>query len=188
MPNPYVVRVDRNAFWNQFRSTPEPALMMRRPPMIVEEPLYRDRWTMTGPYAGQSFPPFAYGDPPAPSPIQQPFPDGMFPNPPSDMPIEGLGGLGATEVSSIGVLPVLAAVVSAYHGYKRHDDDPKWAAAWGLGSLAITTLATPMLWPVVPAAAVLQGYGQREAFQKGLRDEENDWKRMKRTSMFGRAR
>jgi hypothetical protein len=130
MPNPYVVRVDRNAFWNQFRSTPEPALMMTRPPLLVEEPLYRARWPESGPYAGQSFPPFAHGEPPEQTPIQQPLPEGAFPNPPSDMPIEGLNGLGAVEVSVFSPLSVIAALASAWHGYKRNGDSPEWAAVW----------------------------------------------------------
>lgn len=160
MPNPYVVKVDRNAFWNQFRSTPEPALMMQRPPRIVEDSLYKDRWPSEGPYAGQSFPPFAYGEAPPLTPIQQPLPEGQFPNPPSDMPIEGLG---ATTVSAFSVLPLLAAAVSAYHGYKRHGDSPEWAGIWGLSSFALSFAVSPMLWPVVPAVAVVEGFAERKA-------------------------
>jgi len=155
MPNPYVTTVDRDAFWNQFRSTPEPALMMKRPPLLIDEPLYRDRWPSSGPYAAQSFPPFSYGDEPAPTPIQQPLPEGQFPNPPSDMSIDGLG---AIEVSSVGLLPVIAALASAYHGYKRNGDSPEWAAIWGLSSMAVTTFVTPMLWPAVPVLAMAEGF------------------------------
>jgi hypothetical protein len=150
MPNPYVTSVDRDAFWNQYRSTPEPALMMRRPPHIVTPSLYENRWPSSGPYAGQSFPPFAYGEQGEATPIQQPFPEGMFPDPPSDMPIEGSNVLEA-NVNRFGALPILAAIFSGYYGYKT--GGAKEAALWAGGSLAITTFATPMLWPVVPALA-----------------------------------
>lgn len=148
MPNPYVTSVDRDAFWNQFRSTPEPALMMTRPPRIVTPALYEDRWPSTGPYAGQSFPPFAYGEQGESTPIQQPLPG--FPNPPSDMPIEGLG-IFETQVPLFGVLPVLAAAYAAYHGYQV--GGAKGAAIWGGSSLALTSFITPMLWPAVPLLA-----------------------------------
>ena len=105
MPNPHVTSVDRDAFWNQYRSTPEPALMANRPPRIVTPALYRERWPSSGPYAGQSFPPFSYehGESEL-TPIQEPFPEWMFPNPPSDMPIHGLGFFDQ-EVSRFGVFP-----------------------------------------------------------------------------------
>jgi|GEM_PF-6113720 len=172
MPNPHVTSVDRDAFWNQYRSTPEPALMANRPPRIVTPALYRERWPSSGPYAGQSFPPFSYehGESEL-TPIQEPFPEGMFPNPPSDMPIHGLGFFDQ-EVSRFGVFPILAAVFSAYHGYKIGGG--KEAALWGGGSLALTTFVTPMLWPVVPAIALVQG--QDKGFKRtslfGLRGEE----------------
>jgi hypothetical protein len=152
MPNPYVTSVDRDAFWNQFRSTPEPALMMQRPPRIVTPALYEDRWPSSGPYAGQSFPPFAYGQQGEATPIQQPLPG--FPDPSSDMPIDGLNFFEA-EVSRFGILPLLAAAFAAYHGYQW--GGVKNAAIWGGGSLALTTFVTPMLWPVVPALTFVHG-------------------------------
>jgi len=127
--------------------------------MIVEEPLYRDRWPMTGPYAGQSFPPFAHGEPPELSPIQQPLP-GQFPNPPSDMPIEGLGDLSEAVVSNFSFLPVVAALASAFHGYRRHGGSLEYAALWGLGSFALTGLVSPMVWPAVPLLAVAEGFAK----------------------------
>lgn len=170
MPNPYVTSVDRDAFWNQYRSTPEPALMMRRPPRIVTPSLYEDRWPSTGPYAGQSFPPFAYGEQGEVTPIQQPLPEGMFPNPPSDMPIDGLG-MFETEVSRFGILPLLAAAFATYHGYQW--GGAKGAAMWGGGSLAVTTFVSPMLWPVVPAVAFVHGSPEG---------------RFQRTALFGGGR
>lgn len=158
MPNPYVVRVDRDAFWNRYRSSPIPALQMRRPPRIVEESLYRGRWPESGPYAGQSFPPYAYGEQGELTPIQQPLPEGEFPNPPSEMSIDGLGATSPTDivptVLNVGtaLIPLAAAAVSTYHGYKRNGDSIGWALAWGFGGW--------VLWPIVPVIAFAEGYAQ----------------------------
>lgn len=168
MPNPYVTSVDRDAFWNQFRSTPEPALMMRRPPNIETPALYRDRWPSSGPYAGQSFPPFAYGEQGEVTPIQQPLPPGQFPDPPSDMPIDGIGAMEGNWALPL-LLPFVAAAFAGYHGYKWNG--AKGAAMWGGGSLAVTYFVSPMLWPVVPALALVHGSPEKRFERTTLFDE-----------------
>jgi hypothetical protein len=166
MPNPYVVRVDRDAFWNQFRSTPEPALMMRRPPVLVEEPLFRDRWPSTGPYAGQSFPPFGYSNEEREvPPIMQPLPEGMLPTAPSDVQIEGLDAVSAV---SAGLWSVLGAGLSGYHGYMRNGESPEWAAIWAVSSLMVTSFVSPMLWIAIPAFGFSQGYAKRTFHRTAL--------------------
>jgi hypothetical protein len=141
--------------------------MMKRPPLLIDAPLYRDRWPSSGPYAGQSFPPFAYGDAPEASPIQQPLPAGQFPQVASDMPVDdapmsSISGLGATEVSVLSPLSLLGIGLSAYHGYKRHGDSPEWAGIWAFSSFALSWAVSPMLWPVVPAVGVAQGFAEHK--------------------------
>lgn len=189
MPNPYVTSVDRDAFWNRYRSTPEPALMMTRPPLLETPALYRDRWPSSGPYAGQSFPPFAYGGGESElTPIQQPLPEGMFPDPPSDMPINGLGfSISETAVSRFGVLPMLAAAFAAFHGYQR--GGTKEAAMWAGGSLVVTTFVSPMLWPVVPAVALIHGnrFARTSLFGLSAMPQDQSDGNFKRTIRIERA-
>lgn len=156
MPNPYVVKVDRNAFWNQWRSTPEPALMQQRPPEIVEASLYQDRWPSNGPYQGTSFYPFAYSsEPMEPTPIQRPLSVDL-PTAPSDVDIQGLGQgfyTGFVQPSTIGWTVILgSAALSGYHGYKRNNGSWGWAAAWGLGGYILPV--------IVPVAALVQGFAE----------------------------
>jgi hypothetical protein len=154
MPNPYVVRVDRNAFWNQYRSTPIPALQMRRPPELVERSLYKYRWPETGPYQGVSFPPFAFNpDPealPVP-PIQEPVVG--LPMAPSDVDIQGITEL--AEEGVVGLWPLVgaaSAAVCTMHGYRRNNGSVGWAIAWGIGGWLLPV--------VLPVVAVAQGFGE----------------------------
>jgi len=143
VPNPYVTSVDRDAFWNQFRSTPEPALMMVRPPALIDPTLYRDRWPSTGPYAGQSAPPYAYSQEERQTPpIMEPLPEGMLPTAPRDVQIEGLGYAYDDVPSWMRLLFLASGVAAAYHGYKRNDDSIGWGLMWGVGSSVFGPLGT----------------------------------------------
>ncbi len=164
MPNPYVTRVEEpESMYQHWRSSPLPALRMRRPPMMYEEPRTRFRWPAYGPYQGVSFPPFLYDKGMLPvAPIMEPL---------DPVLMHEINGLAAEYEFPpvnpvVGALALAAAGASIYHGYKRNCGHFGWTAAWVVGSMLAPIIALPI--------ALAQGYAEPHCSGLSSLDPAND--------------
>jgi hypothetical protein len=156
MSNPQVTRVKNPvAMIQDFRSTPMPAFEMRRPPEMWEEPLFRARWPMTGPYQGVSFHPFAFEPGVIPeSPITSSEPlDNYIRNIEVDGLDQGEGAPVIWEHPGFTIIRWISGIASGYHGVQRNCGSMGWGIAWALGGY--------MLPVVMPIIAIAQGYGHQ---------------------------